>query len=118
MYVQLTHLCPKPNCYDLLLTALEQWGNIVKDDQPQPEYSFISHTNDHIFVVAIYKEQTDYNNAVESQKELFETVSIYLIENHGPTFSGNILQLNEKNSPDGPKGAVPHGIFIPRKANK
>lgn len=112
MFVQLTHLNPKQGCYDDVLSQLKIWGIAEKDSQSEAEYSFISHSDNHIFVVSVYQDKSDYVAAVAAQKKHMAELEPYLIEDHGPTYYGDILQLFDKNNPNGDKSLIPHGIYM------
>lgn len=106
MIAQLTHLRPKPGCFDRVMAYLDQWGKESESAPDGPSSSFISVAEDHIFVVSHYADETAYRNAIAQHQQRLQLLMDLLVENHGPTYYGEVIRRSDAD-------AIASGLYIP-----
>ena len=113
MIAQLTHLMPRPDCFDKVVELLEEWGLVSFSDRSSDviPLSFVSRDGEHLFVVSMYNSEEEYKNAVADNRQWTEKLMPLLVEHHGPTYYGEVLgmgggELENCGIP------LPSGIFI------
>lgn len=113
MIAQLTHLRPRSDCFERVVALLKQWGlsSSSKENDEQTPLSFVSRDGDHLFVVSLHRSEEEYRKLVANNRSWTEQLMPFLIEQHGPTFYGEVLGL-EVSGLEQRGEALPAGIYI------
>lgn len=113
--VELTHLRPRPGCCDRLVERLAEISAATAGSADQPQHAMLIRDGDHLFVVARYVSAAACERARAANRTHFAGLAELLVENHGPTYSGQLIDeagVFAGAGRVGP-GRVPTGIFMP-----
>ena len=112
MIAQLTHLRPKPDCFEAVIKLLDAWARETATDPDGPRSSFLSQASDHLFVVSIYESEETYKRAIARHDHRRAALMALLVENHGPTYFGPVLNEFGRGGAAVTSGGV-SGLYIP-----